>query len=240
MTQEPLSSHSLLEANRERGRFADAENAAGSAGKASAQRAMDKEPFFVNHGGAGFGKISIGLSWDRLADKSAKGLVSLAKSLLGQKESHVDLDIGCLYELKDGSKGCLQAFGDLFGNYNEKPYIHLSGDERSGKSDGLDESFAINGAHWDKIARILVYAYIYKGVVNWQVIRSHCLLDVLDQHILLDLEESSETLPICALFTLENDNDMMKITRCIEYFAGHPELDRAYGYGLSWEEGSKS
>lgn len=35
----------------------------------------------------------------------------------------VDLDLGCLYELADGSKGVIQALGNSFGSQHRPPYI---------------------------------------------------------------------------------------------------------------------
>lgn len=42
----------------------------------------------------------------------------------------VDLDLGCLYELADGSKGIVQALGNSFGALNTHPFIQLDGDDR--------------------------------------------------------------------------------------------------------------
>src|SRR5690606_40105293 len=55
----------------------------------------------------------------------------------------VDLDLGCLYELADGSKGVIQALGNSFGALNTPPYIHLDGDDRTGSSTG-GENMHIN------------------------------------------------------------------------------------------------
>lgn len=234
------SQHSLIEADKERGRFSDEDNAHGAAGVAAELSDLQKEPMILTSSRSCFDKIHIGLSWDRLALEKPSGLKGLVAAIVPQPKANVDLDLGCLYEMEDGTKGCLQAFGNLYGQYDEPPFIRHSGDEQTGKSDGNDEWLDINGAQWSQIKRVLVYAYIYKGAVNWNVLRSECHVATENRKITLSMEETSSNLPICALLTLENEHGQIKLTRRLEYFAGHPEMDRAYGYGMQWEEGAKS
>jgi tellurite resistance protein TerA len=95
----------------------------------------------------------------------------IGKILKKVTKKGIDIDLGCLYELHDGSRGCLQAFGEMFGNYDNAPYISLSGDERTGNKEGDDEAMHINGKKWPDIKRLLVYVYIYSGEANWDVIK---------------------------------------------------------------------
>ena len=109
----------------------------------------------------GLGEILVNLNWN--SKPVNKGFFS---SLFGGNEG-IDLDLGCLFELKDGTKGCVQALGNAFGSLNQKPYISLDGDDRTGEStDG--ENLRINGNKLSEIKRILVYTFIYEGVANWQ------------------------------------------------------------------------
>lgn len=221
-----LSQHSIMEANRERAEPSDIEGALGVAGETMPMRALEREPLFMDPPQGGFGALEVDLAWDP------------AKKMLGVGK--VDLDLGCLYELQDGKTGCLQAFGELFGAFDKAPFIKHSGDERSGKEHGADESLAINGAHWGDIKRVLIYAYIYKGASDWRSIKPECTLRSGKQSAIRMTPDAADgQLPICALMLLENDNGRVSVTRRGEYFAGHPELDRAYGFGLKWEEGSK-
>ncbi|CAM5532179.1 Tellurium resistance OS=Streptomyces glaucescens OX=1907 GN=SGLAU_10870 PE=4 SV=1 [Streptomyces glaucescens] len=43
--------------------------------------------------------------------------------MLGHSQSmvNVDLDLGCLYELQDGTKGVVQPLGGYFGDVNAPP-----------------------------------------------------------------------------------------------------------------------
>ena len=71
-------------------------------------------------------KNLVNLNWNSRPAK--QGFLS---SLLGGNQG-IDLDLGCLYELKNGQKGAVQALGNSFGNLNQAPYISLDGDDRTG------------------------------------------------------------------------------------------------------------
>jgi len=71
----------------------------------------------------------VNLNWSQGAPPKKTGF--LAK-LAGAGSGAVDLDLGCLYELADGSKGVVQALGNSFGSLTSPPYISLDGDDRSG------------------------------------------------------------------------------------------------------------
>ena len=75
---------------------------------------------------AGLGEILVNLNWNAKPPK--KGF--FANLLSGS--SAIDLDLGCLFELKDGSKGAVQALGNAFGALNRPPFIALDGDDRTG------------------------------------------------------------------------------------------------------------
>ena len=76
-----------------------------------------------------------------------------------QSMVNVDLDLGCLYELQDGTKGVVQPLGGFLGDLNAPPYVKLSGDDRFGSASG--ETIYVNLDHRDEIKRLLVFVYIY-------------------------------------------------------------------------------
>ena len=79
----------------------------------------------------------------------------------------IDLDLACLWEFTDGSKGVVQALGNAFqAPYRGAPIIRLDGDDRSGSGTGGENMF-IDLSRVDEIRRILVFAFIYEGVPNW-------------------------------------------------------------------------
>src|SRR5262245_7311216 len=112
MTRDTLSSESLSEASRDRAPFSGHGRALGAAG----QHREGETGAFLSHTGAssivdprehGYGEIKIAVAWDNV--KARRG--SFIRRLLC-KAAHkgVDLDLGCLYELQDGSRGAVQGF----------------------------------------------------------------------------------------------------------------------------------
>lgn len=185
----------------------------------------------------GFEEILIGAQWDNVRVQDVGFFEKLLKKATN---TGIDLDLGCLYELQDGTRGSLQAFGHKHGHFNEPPYIALSEDERTGDAQGDDEYLRINGAHWDKIKRVLVYIYIYEGAPSWQDINPRLLIDVPGENDLaVTLNVHDDSLDLCAVGGLENIRGNIKLTNYSEYFPGHEEMDRAFGFGLQWDDGRK-
>ena len=194
----------------------------------------------ISMGAEGFKSMMIGVAWDNIHAGEKKGGI-LTKILGGGKRAGVDLDIGCFYELTNGKRGALQAFGDKFGDFDKAPFIKLSGDERSGDAEGQDEYMLVNGAHWSEIKRIMVYIYIYEGALRWSDIHPQIVVDVPGENDLyVTLKEHDDRLDLCAVAQLENVRGGIKLTNCTEFFPGHEEMDRAFGFGLEWEDGKKS
>jgi tellurite resistance protein TerA len=179
---------------------------------------------------ADFGEIKINLNWNR---GSSGGFLSFGKS------SSIDLDLGCLFEMQDGVKGCVQALGNCFGNYRNDPYIELMGDDRTGAvTDG--EWLRINGAQWKDMKRILVFAFIYEGAPNWKSTDGIVTLYAPGQPpIEVRLNEEGGRHGVCAIAMLENVNGTVKVSREVQFFKGHEKLDRAYNWGMRWSAGSK-
>lgn len=173
------------------------------------------------------GQILINLNWTQ----GKKSLFGFSKS--------IDLDLGCLFELKDGSKMCVQALGNAFGSLNSPPYIALDADDRTGESAG-GENLRINGKYWDQIERVLVYAFIYEGAPNWAAANATIKIKTPDQPvIIIDLDSHDNTKGMCAIALFENVNEAIKITKLVDYKNGHQEVDRAYGWGMQWQAGHK-
>ena len=185
----------------------------------------------------GFKDIRIAAAWDNqmVADQSFIG-----KLLKKTRPADVDLDLGILYEMQDGTKGAIQAFGETMGNYNTPPYLSLSGDERSGDSQGDDEFIHLNGKEWPKFKRLLIYVYIYKGVMDWAQVKPQIHLRIPNEkQMVVTLSSHHKGLGLCAIAGIENVRNGMKITNHTEYFPGHAEMDRAFGFGIEWTNGEK-
>jgi tellurite resistance protein TerA len=245
MSQAPFNSQSsLAEANRDRAvksryggigasGYIDRTNAAHT----GAFLSKPGEVAVVNPASGGLPAFNIGVAWDNVAVTHEK---SLFKRLFKKKILHsgVDLDLGCLYKLKNGLCGGMQAFGDSLGAFDTEPFIALSGDERKGDRAGPDETILVNGAHWDDIEKILLYVYIYEGARNWSSVKPQIQVRVPgEQPMIVTLNAQKESMRVCAVGGLENVRGGIKLTSFLEYFPGHAEMDRAFGYGVEWESG---
>jgi len=180
---------------------------------------------------SGLGEILVNLNWNATPVKSPGALY--------QSSSGIDLDLACLWEFADGAIGAVQALGGHFGNLHHPPFIELDQDDRSGQSVG-GETLRINGQHWPLFRRVLIFAFIYEGVPNWShvdaviTIRSKNQPDI---EVRLDSHRNDQFM--CAIAMLENIGNQLRVTKLVDYFAGHQEMDRAYGWGLNYVAGSK-
>ncbi|WP_329458071.1 TerD family protein [Streptomyces sp. NBC_01497] len=153
---------------------------------------------------------------------------------------NVDLDLGCLYELSDGSKGVVQPLGGFFGDLNIAPYIKLSGDDRFGAPSG--ETIFVNLDHRDEIKRLLFFAYIYDQTPAFD--RTHATVTLYPSNgprVEIELDERAPEARSCAVFSMENVKGDLLVRREVKFVYGfQAELDRLYGWGLQWGRGYKT
>lgn len=183
---------------------------------------------------AGLGEILVNLNWN--SKPVNQGFLS---GLLGGNQG-IDLDLGCLYELKDGRKGAVQALGNAFGSLNQPPFISLDGDDRTGAA-AAGENLRINGNKITDIKRILVYTFIYEGVANWQ--QADAIVTIKypgAEDIIVKMDTFNNSNKMCGLALFENLNDQtFSVEKIVQFYPGHEALDRAFGWGLRWQAGRK-
>lgn len=174
------------------------------------------------------GRLRINLNWNQ-----GKG------GGLFKKSTAIDLDLGCLYELQDGTKGVVQALGNSFGSLDAPPYLFLDGDDRSGTATG-GENLLVNLDQLGKIKRVVVFAFIYDGVPAWD--KADGVVTLYPQGadpIEVRLDEHSGT-RMCAVALLTNEGGDLGVHREVRYIdGGQKQLDEAYGWGMSWTSGKK-
>lgn len=179
---------------------------------------------------AGLGEILVNLNWNAKPKGFLAGLLS----------SGIDLDLGCLFELKDGNKGAVQALGNAFGSLNRPPFIALDGDDRTGAA-AAGENLRINGNEIKNIQRILVYTFIYEGVANWKQADATVTLKYPGaEDLVVKMDTFNSSNKMCGLVLLENVNDeTFSVEKIVQFYQGHEDLDRAFGWGLRWRAGRK-
>ena len=179
--------------------------------------------------GATTGQVRVNLSWT--ANSSGGGFFRKAKG--------IDLDLGCLWEFTDGSKGIVQALGNSFQAPRDgQPIIYLDGDDRSGSG---GENMYIDLAATNRIRRILIFAYIYEGTPNWASANGVVTLSpVSGPQIEVRLDEADQSAISCAIALLENRGGELVINREVRYIRGaQDKVDEAYGWGMNWRGARK-
>ncbi len=180
-----------------------------------------------------FGSVVINLNWSR-QEPQRRGLFGGRSSGTG-----VDLDLGCLFQLRSGQVGGVQALGNAWGSFTSPPYILLSGDDRSGAvSEG--ENMRLNGDKFNEIKRVLVFAFIYEGAPNWSSTDGVVTVSVPGEGpIVVRLDNARNDRGMCAVAMIENEDGRFKVTKLAEYFKDHRDMDQAYSFGLRYKAGSK-
>lgn len=183
---------------------------------------------------SGLGEILINLNWNSKPKKQG-----FLKSLMGGSQG-IDLDLGCLFELKDGRKGAVQALGNAFGTLNGPPFIALDGDDRTGAALS-GENLRINGNQIAEIKRVLVYTFIYEGIANWQQADATVTIQYPGaEDLIVKMDDYNSSEVMCGLVLFENQNDeTFNVEKIVQFYPGHPALDQAFNWGLKWTAGRK-
>jgi tellurite resistance protein TerA len=189
----------------------------------------------TKHAGSN-GQMRVNLNWQARADTGGGGLFK-------RQAPSIDLDLGCLYEFADGSKGVVQALGNAFvaspKGVNE-PVIRLDGDDRSGNN-SAGENLFINLAYTPQIRRIIVFAFIYEGVPNWAAANGVVTLyPAAGPQVEVRLDDPRDGTRMCGIALLENQGGELVVRREVNYLnGGQRALDEAYGWGMRWTAGRK-
>jgi len=198
------------------------------------------------------------VSLSKVTLTKAEPTVSLAKQAAGslrvnlnwrpggggflRKREPVDLDLGCLYEYVDGSRGVVQPIQARFTDqhtFGTGPIVRLDGDDRSGTVSG-GENLHVDLTQVTRIRRILVFAFIYSGVPNWAAADGVVTVTPpVGPEVVVRLDEPARDARMCGIALLQQSGGELTVSREVRYTPGHEALDRAYGWGLSWVAASK-
>lgn len=204
--------------------------------------------------GAAVGNMRVNLSWQMRSSDTASWVTDRGSFLRRQLDVfkprvvqaagpamvNVDLDLACMYELADGTKGVVQPLGDFLGDLDAPPWIQMSGDDRFGGTSG--ETLFINFDKREEFKRLLVFVYIYDGTPAFD--RAHAKVEIYPgsgPRIEIPLTEREPQARSCAVVLIENRKGEMVVRREVKYVYGfQAEIDRLYGWGLQWGRGYKT
>lgn len=205
------------------------------------EKSGDQHRINLEKGSSSFsGEIVINLDW-------SKG--GFLKQMFGNP---VDLDLGCFYELRDGSKMLidgLQFSHNRGGNrhqvtrqgcYDQKPFIWHQGDDRGGGSSS-GETILVNPKGVNDIKRIVVYTFIFEGVAKWAETNAVVKVKVPgNEDIIVEMGQHSSNKRFCAIAELDFGGDnSITVKKLVTFHDSHSDCDRQYGWGFNYKPGSK-
>jgi tellurite resistance protein TerA len=193
--------------------------------------------------GGSSGTMRVNLNWQVHEPQSTGWGRKLGKAMAGHPD--LDLDLGALYELADGTKGVVQALGNSFGSLHQPPFIHLDADDRTGAREA-GENLTVNLDHKEMFRRILVFVTIYQGARSFANL--HATVTLWPQHgapIDFTLDECTVPSRVCALALITASGGDLVVQREARYLVPNrgvsPQrtLDHEYAWGMNWTPGRK-
>lgn len=196
-------------------------------------------------------EIIINLNWSQEIQKEkSSGLLGSLKKLFSGSDG-IDLDLGCFYELRNGTKMVIDGIqfahgqgGDRSqltkqGRYTGQPWVWHSGDDRSGAGDG--ENILLNPSGISDLKRITIYCFIYNGVANWSQTNAIASIKVPgNPDIIVEMGHQKSNKMMCALAEINFDGaEGITIKKLVSFHNGHAECDKTYSWGMQWTAGSK-
>jgi tellurite resistance protein TerA len=196
-------------------------------------------------------EIEINLNWtqDKQEEKGSGFFGSLRKMISGS--DGIDLDLGCFYELRNGSKMVIDGIqfakgqgGDRTqstkqGRYTGQPWVWHSGDDRSGAGEG--ENILLNPYGIKELSRLTIYCFIYKGVANWAQTNAVASIKVPgNPEIVVEMGHQTSKKMMCALAEINFEgSEGIIVKKLLTFHNGHADCSKAYNWGLRWSAGSK-
>jgi tellurite resistance protein TerA len=176
----------------------------------------------------------------RKVDLAKKGAPTLHVNLNWSQPrggAQADLDLGCMWRLKDGSKGVIQALGGNMGSKASPPFIWLDQDDRSGASAEGENLYVLRP---DLVDRVLVFAFIYDSPVTFAGVDATVTIkEPGGSETLIRLDARPRDMTHCAACLLESRGGDLIVTKEDRYFQAHDAMDRHYGFGFRWIPGRK-
>lgn len=187
------------------------------------------------------GEIIINLDWSK-----GKG------GFLGLFKKAIDLDLGCYYEMRDGSKTLIDGLQFSHGRggtrdqqtkqgcYTKAPYIWHNGDDRGGGAQS-GENISVNPAGVNAIKRMIIYTFIFEGAARWAETDAVVKVQVPGaETVEVQMGQQTSDKPFCAIAELIfNGDNSITVKKLVTFHDGHSDCDRAYGWGFKYSPGSK-
>lgn len=199
------------------------------------EKSGDKHRINLEKGVSTSGEILINLSWSE-----------------GSSSSPIDLDLGCFYEMRDGSKRLIDGLQFSHGRggarnqktnqgcYTEKPFVWHMGDDR-GTSSESGEVILVNPKGLNDIKRMTIYTFIFEGVARWSETNAVVRVKVPGQEeVVVQMGMQTSTKRLCAIAELEFGGDnSITVRKLVSFHDNHSNCDAVYNWGFKYKTGSK-
>lgn len=164
----------------------------------------------------------------------------------------IDLDLGCFYELRDGTKMVIDGLQFSHGRggakdkvtcqgcYTQKPFIWHQGDDRGGGASS-GETIMINPKGINDIKRIIIYTFIYEGVAKWSETNAVVKVKVPGQEeVVVEMGQQFSSKMFCAIAQLDFGGDnSITVKKLVTFHDNHSNCDAMYNWGFKYNVGSK-
>ncbi|MGW2678042.1 TerD family protein [Streptomyces sp. NPDC001436] len=187
------------------------------------------------------GAMRVNLSWSTA--KPPRGWMNKGRDAVRLED--VDLDLSCLWELRNGTKGIVHPINNQFGSFDQPPYVLLDQDDRTGGSED-GENLMINLDRTAEIKRLLVFVVIYDGASSFAGLHGVATLyPPAGPPIEVRLDECTVPSPVAAIALIENVDGELIVRREAKYLVLAPGVfkqqaaDLEYGWGMGWQSASK-
>jgi len=168
-------------------------------------------------------------------------------------DKSIDLDLGCFYELANGTIFAIDGLQFSHGRgghknqvtrqgcYTQKPWIWHTGDDRGNDSSGsAGENILVNPSGLSDIKRIIVYCFIYEGVAKWAETNGVVTIQVPDNSdVVVEMGKQSDSRKFCAIAEILFSTNAMTVKKLVTFHDGHSDCDKRYGLGMSYTAGTK-
>jgi tellurite resistance protein TerA len=179
--------------------------------------------------------ILANLKWD--ANGSAPQKRGFLASIFGGGQEAADLDLGCMYRLKNGEAGVIQALGGNFGAKSRPPFVLLDKDDRTGAADDGENLTIFRPSDIDLL---IIFAFIYDGSADFTQVNGRMTLkDATGSETFMRLSAPSAGETFCVVASVRGQGDSVVVTKEERYFPGHEQADRHFGFGFNWVPGRK-
>jgi uncharacterized protein involved in tellurium resistance len=143
-----------------------------------------------------------------------------------------ELELGCLYELEDGTLGSVQDVGGHDGAYDRVPYIWMDHYAQNG-----DKDLYVNLGHIEEINSILIYV-ISNFRTFGQTTATVTLIGPGADATAIHLDAPPPGSRSCAVARLDREEGILQLKAELRYTKGtQAAVDEMYGWGLSWPGG---